>query len=176
MNEPDNFDALLDQALVDSAEPPDGLEDRVLRRAKSAKRARILYWSFAPLAAALAITVFLLFPSAPASRKDRARISVPAPTPAAEQPAIATAHPAAVHALVIRHRRAAAQTEASLASGTPLPIFVRPDAQERALRVALTQPGFLAALDAAQAVPKDWNKNQNPDAPESDTAPPEPRP
>jgi hypothetical protein len=179
MKEPDDFDALLDQVLASYAEPAAGLEDRVLRRAKSAARIRILCWSAAPLAAALVIAAFVLFPFVPADKSDHSGVSAPAPSRAQNQPIVADSRTAGGHPMGTLHhrvRRVAARFRADPGNRVPYPLVVRPNAQERALRIALEQPGFLAALDAAEAPLKDWDTDQNPDASENETTTPEPRP
>jgi len=170
MSERDQFDTLLDEALTSYAEPCAGLEERVVRRAKSAARRRRITWSAVPLAAALGVAVLLMMPSR------KGEIASGGSAPLSHGRSASHAVPAVFHAMVARRRRVrhnTAETDALLGVRTPLPIFVKPDAQERALRAALTQPGFLAALEAAQP-PKDWDKD--PDATNNEAAAAETRP
>lgn len=182
MMEHEDFDALLDRTLAGYAEPASGMEEQVLAELRAdARRSEVRsrrIWGAGSIAAVLALGAALL-PSAlhrhalRASGSQRALPAQVAQLPAAPQSAAAGAprlprmEPARGHARHSMRMAAVARGTRDPGNRVPLPLIVPEDAQERALRIAITRPGFLAALDAAQAPPKPWKPDDlsdgNPD-------------
>jgi hypothetical protein len=186
MNERDEFDTLLDRLLANYGEPAPGMEKRVLAEVQAAGRSRALWWTAAGVAAALLTAALLFFPAGRPSgsdaRRDRAGMPapvhvVPVPVPSTDRPSPDAMRPR-VAADVRRARdssgrhqhtrRPAAQAEADPGNRVPLPLIVPPDAQERALLIALGRPGFVEVLDAAQA-PHKWDDPKPNDSPAPST-------
>jgi hypothetical protein len=160
----DDFDALLDGALAGYGEPAPGMEERVLAQVRSTRHSRRTWWAAGGVAAAIIVAALLLplyrsslhrsaersetrMPSAAGSR------TVPPSLPAVSRAPLTlpSESETPVKASPLRHRRLHVQQVAEHDPGNrvPFPLIVPEDAQERALRVALTRPGFLAALDEA---------------------------
>jgi hypothetical protein len=159
--ERDDFDALLDQALTGYGEPVFGMEERVLAQVRGAHRLRVLWWAAGSVAAAIAFAAMLLLPlyrqlNQVETPSAIATVSaLPSPLPRELEPQPPT-HVEQAKVSPERHHRVRVQpvVEKGLrnkdpGNRVPFPLIVREDGQERALRIALMRPGFLAVLDEA---------------------------
>jgi hypothetical protein len=173
----DDFDALLDEALAGYGEPVLGMEERVLAQVRSTRHARRAWWAVGSIAAALAVAAILLPLYRHAASRSRlempstasSRPVFPAPQSSSSQEPLPRplARATQAKASLVRHRRFQPQqqvAERDPGNRVPFPLIVPEDAQERALRAALTRPGFLAALDeASRAAAKSLKEEETQD-------------